>query len=588
MKESKRKMPLVYPLTLLVGVFLFFFCPISISAEQKVQKMDISVQLDQFGDAHITENWRVKVDEGSEIYKTIKLTHHQMLTDYSVSMDGEKFSEADFWDVDESKKEKSYRYGQNDNELNWGISRYGTHNYQICYKITNFVEQTSSDQMILWQFLAPDMSISPKNIRVKIEDPQRKFSAKKGYGIWGFGFAGGTEFKDGAVLIQNSQQLTKDNYVKVMMQIPKHTYSTGNWSDRSFDSYVKEAFKGSDYDYKDYKSGKNIKNDASQRFSLILKILVPLLLIGLGILFILSLKNYHKYYPKLKQIEQRTQGEYCREIPENNIFAFYVFLYSLMGDKKTERNFFTAALLLLVKEEYLTLRPAKKKSKHSQASSDFVLTDKVPDDRLLYPAQRMYKVLAAAATEGLITQAALTEYFEKHNQSYHILAAEFRQYSYDYLISHGFLILSKQTEKTGNRSRDRANHMAKWTQGYTITDRGIEARDDLIRLKNYLLEFSLLDERSAKEVALWDEWMIAAAAFGILTKVENELKKAYPEYQRQSNYYRFVDQPFYLTNFFSYQVGNAVTRSSSSGSGGSSSLGGGGNSGGSSGGGGFR
>lgn len=572
----------------LLGSILFLFASTkSVSAEQTVQKMDIAVQLDDSGAAHITEDWRVKADEGSEIYKTIKLVGTQSLANYSVSMDGRSFTPAAFWNINDGKSAKAYKYGQNGNELNWGISEYGTHDYQIKYTISNFVTKTTTDQMILWQFLEKEVEISPKDISITISDPKRSFRSDDGYGIWGFGFSGGTKFDNGKVVVTNSGSLSKSDYVKIMMQIPKDTYSTAYSSSRSFDDYVKEAFKGSDYNYEDYKSGKNIKNDSAIRWVISIIAVVVLLIVGLFIWIFRTTKNYRKYYPTLKKLEKQTKGEYYREIPVASVFELHWFFSTFLYPTLLNNNFLTAGLLALMKDGYVTLQALEGKEKRSQVSSKFVLTDKKPGEETPKPLRTLYNILTSAADQGTISQKALATYFKKHTKRYNGLAKDFYEYSTDYLATHGLITSAKKARKTADRKRNRANRIAKMTKGYVLTDQGIEVRNNLVRLKNYLLEFSLLNERTPQEVALWDDLMLAAAAFGILAEVEKELRQVYPGYLHESTYYSGTDYPFITATFYSHEISSSVS-SSSSGGGGSTSIGGGGSSGGSSGGGGFR
>ena len=51
----------------------------------------------------------------------------------------------------------------------------------------------------------------------------------------------------------------------------------------------------------------------------------------------------------------------------------------------------------------------------------------------------------------------------------------------------------------------------------------------LLQFKNYLSDFTLISERQAIEVALWKQYMIYGALFGIAEKVDKAFKKLYPK-----------------------------------------------------------
>ena len=122
-------------------------------------------------------------------------------------------------------------------------------------------------------------------------------------------------------------------------------------------------------------------------------------------------------------------------------------------------------------------------------------------------------------------------------------------------------------------------------------------KDEAIKLKglkNFLEEFSRMDDKEAIEVNMWEYYLIYAQILGIADKVAKQFKKLYPE---------IIDNPelgyTYTDIMFIHMVSHSGMRSAttsqqraqsySSGGGGFSSGGGGGGSfGGGGGGGGFR
>ena len=113
-------------------------------------------------------------------------------------------------------------------------------------------------------------------------------------------------------------------------------------------------------------------------------------------------------------------------------------------------------------------------------------------------------------------------------------------------------------------------------------------------LKNFLEEFSRIDDKEAIEVNLWEYYLIFATILGIADKVAKQFKKLYPEII-ENNEYGYTYNDFIFINAISYNsMSSAISSKSraesySSGGGGFSSGGGGGGSVGSGGGGGgFR
>ena len=117
----------------------------------------------------------------------------------------------------------------------------------------------------------------------------------------------------------------------------------------------------------------------------------------------------------------------------------------------------------------------------------------------------------------------------------------------------------------------------------------MEVAEQMAGLKKFLKEFTLIKEREAIEVNLWNEYLMYAQIFGIAKKVAKEFKKLYPDVITDEYYDDII-----FIHTISYRGVNAATsareraESYSSGGGGFSSGGGGTGSFGGGGGGGFR
>ena len=116
---------------------------------------------------------------------------------------------------------------------------------------------------------------------------------------------------------------------------------------------------------------------------------------------------------------------------------------------------------------------------------------------------------------------------------------------------------------------------------------------ELAGLKKFLLDYTLIAERTAIEVNLFEDYLIYAQMMGIAKKVAKQFKDLYPDVVAQSAFYSY-DNIIFINACASHgitQANSAKSRaeSYSSGGGGFSSGGGGGGSfGGGGGGGGFR
>ena len=115
----------------------------------------------------------------------------------------------------------------------------------------------------------------------------------------------------------------------------------------------------------------------------------------------------------------------------------------------------------------------------------------------------------------------------------------------------------------------------------------------IAELKRYLLDYTLIPEREAIEVHLFEEYLIYAQMLGNAKRVAKQFKELYPDIIEESCYSSY-DNYLFVNTWCAHTITAATTAKSraegySSGGGGYSSSGGGGGSfGGGGGGGGFR
>jgi uncharacterized membrane protein YgcG len=597
-------------ITLLIAfgaLLLFWVNPQSVFANE-INAIDVNVQLQADGSALITEKWDMSIDQGTEVYKGLNLEDVQEISDYTVSMDGQAFTYNDSWNIDDSFDQKAGTYGQNTNELNWGITSYGNHVYTVSYKISNFITQTSTDQMVYWQFINSDLSPAPQAVTVNISSDTQKMNYEDNR-IWGFGFEGKVDINDeGVVTAVSSAPLTEENYVTILLRIPNASYPTAFViADRSFDSFVEQAFEGSSYNYEDYDPNATYEDlqemdgatGADTSIPTSTKIIFGTIAAGaIGALgagtfafgkYLSQQKKYRAYYPSLKEMEKRTDGQYYRQAPTENVFQTYAIMDQLIdSDDDLRQNYITASILYLVKHGYIAIREEEVKGLLRKQDQAIIYIQKADDPDV--PAANLLQLMRHVADKnGRVTQSGFAKYVEKNYKQIEVFERELTDYSMHYLQMNGFVA---QGIKAKSAKEKTDFDIAQEVADVPYTEKGFELRDNLVKFKNYLKDFSLLNERSTTEVALWDELMIYAGAFGIADEVEAEFKKIYPEYTEVSTY---SNVPFFYYAYFgsmmnrSYSDGHtAATAAASSGGGGFSSLGGGGGSFGGGGGGGIR
>ncbi|MDO4681060.1 MAG: DUF2207 domain-containing protein [Aerococcus sp.] len=559
------------------------------AVDQTIHQISVTVTLHKDGSATLSEVWDMTTKEGTEIYKPLKLEGEQKLSNYTVKMGGKALTYNDDWDVDDSFEEKAGTYGYNDEEeLNWGITEYGRHQYEVTYTITPFVMQTTSDQMIFWQFINEGLAVPPQQINITVKSDVGAMFADQHYNVWGFGFKGETSFTNGEIHAQSNGPLTKDGKGVLLIHIPNHTFTQPLKVEGSFDDYAKSAFKGSSYNWEDYTQRDTILNggekpmSTTERLGIFAIICVGIVFIGGAIIATISYQHQQRmrrrgkaqYYPSLKHQSKRLRDEYAREWPTPDVFSGYQFLVDLDVDHVKE-NYFAVAMLVLVRDGRIILTEDKKGKPALRLNMDV--------DVQLEQVEPVWELLTEAmrvkGKDGLLTEKQLQRYMEEHQRPLINYVTNINQHSRDVLDDAGWSATLKISKKKTLRQ------WADEAIDYPLSDSGLETRDQMVRFYNYLKDYSLVNERGANEVKLWDRLLIQAAALGIADEVAETFKTLNPNFVEQSMILtpRFSILDYYLWSNIMNQsyIGATTTQSSphsSAGFGGGTSFGGGGGS----------
>ena len=98
-----------------------------------------------------------------------------------------------------------------------------------------------------------------------------------------------------------------------------------------------------------------------------------------------------------------------------------------------------------------------------------------------------------------------------------------------------------------------------------LSDAGKAQLAEAIGLKKYLLDFSLIAERTINEIDIWQDYMVYAALFGIADKVLAQFKKVYPERITEFESYNrnvLISYSYYRTMLRSTEKAEQAARAS--------------------------
>lgn len=550
-----------YLLLILLSIFII---PVCVKANQ-INSIDMDIYLDNNGTAHITETWDATLTSGTEGYKPYYNIGEANIDNFYVIENNVRYDTLDYWNVNSTFDEKAYKSGINkvDNglELCWGISDYGNHKYELHYDITGFIAKLNDSDMVYWTLIRPELTSKPKDVKIKIYSD---FEYENTLDVWGYGNKGTAYVYEGSIYLNSEGMLNNDEYMTVLVKFPKDTFNTYYKIDKDFDYYLKMAKKGSKKNINSNKLYSTLMSILVFIINFVLKLFFPIVFIIISISAARSSKDrFGKYKYKFKDKKRRLPRNIPnnRDIPTKDIYKVYLYstIYNF-NNKKTD--LLGAILLKWLYENKITLEKSESKVLKKEEVT-IILNENAEFDLEL--ESQLYSMLKKAAKDERLE----SKEFEKWCKNNYGKILSWFDKALDYATEK--LIEENKLEKNGN--------------SVITTDRFEEDAVKIKGVKNFLEEFSRIDDKEAIEVKLWDYYLMYAQIFGIANKVIKQFKKLYPDYIEKfaSEYGYDMFDIIYINHISTAGISKAITsrdraQSYSSGGGGFSSSGGGGGS----------
>ena len=544
-----------------------------------IKSISMDIFVSDNGDAYITETWNCKATQGTEVYHPYYNLGNSRIKDLSVTDGNTKYTTLSSWNTLGTLSSKANKCGinkiSNGVEVCWGISNYGSHTYNVKYTITNFISELTDSQMIYWTLIPYDFSNSIGNVYIKIH---ANFKIPDNIDVWGYGNYGGTAYVyNGYIEMQSDGTLSTNEYMTILVKFPLETFNTTNKLNYNFDYYYNMAEEGATK-YVD-------SSESAEDIGLI--IFIGLLNIVIWSVIIIAIaktggfnSSSFKYGVEGKNISKDIQ--YFREIPcKKDIFRAYYIGYQY-GLLKNKTDLLGAIILKWLKDSLIKIEQKETGLISKKENTVVVLKEMNPEMLTDEKEQELFKMLYEASKDGYLENKEFEKWCSK---------------SYSKILSWFDNIIKREKEKLVTEGlitvEEKVTFKIIKSKEYTATSELKQEAIELAGLKKYLNDYTLIKDRQAIEVQLFEEYLIYAQIMGIAKKVAKEFKDLYPEIIEQSNFSSYDNIIFiYMCSTRGITQANAAksrAESYSSGGGGFSSGGGGGGSfGGGGGGGGFR
>ena len=528
--------------------------------DQKVRDIDIELTLAHNGDAVLHERWDIDTgDKITEWYLVRQNLGDIEITNFMVYDEKGKLQDDGEWDVDRTREEKAGRYGivhkSNGVELCWGVGEYGDRVFQTLYVMTRAVKSLNDYDMLHLQVVSPGMSAPPEHVRVRVIANEQQLDTTNTR-IWGFGFDGTVAFReDGSVEFESAHAFDTEDSVIILLRFNKGLFTSPSVQERDFQEVLDRAMEGADFGDKEEEDP--VANGIAYFFTAL-------------IMYFAFLRPIVRFFRKevigkgLDLGFRPAKAPWWREVPLKGNLKMANFILSRSGNAPPEGGLPLAIILRLIHLGCLQV------TREVNGPAVLSFTDRNLD-KLDSASSGLYRMLkSSAGADGLLQDKEFSKWAKSSCREVYDWSSRALSDGITELEDAGWYNLRKSA----------------------LTSSGRTEALDLFGLKNFLSEFTLIDEREAFEASLWKEYMVYVALFGITDKVIGQLKDIDPALFRETFPYevRDISTVMNTSQALSAIVRDAVTRgtpapaySSSSGSsgssggyGGSSSHGGGG------------
>lgn len=406
-----------------------------------------------------------------------------------------------------------------------------------------------------FRFVNDGMNTTPTDVKVEIRLADGTPMTDEIADVWGFGYNGQVGFSDGAILVCTESPIDPENHVTVLFSLDKGILSPSRQESGSFEEVKEIAFSGSDYD--------NTAEEATA-FELLVSVLFTIVIPIVLIILIVRIKK-KRAAKKRRQFSERFG--YFRDIPnEGNLSATYAM--GKIFDMCEDGAILATGMLRLIQLGCLT--PVENQEVGFMGKTEETVSLRLTGchhDQMNEYDEYLYTVLESAAGSDSILQAKELERYAVQKDT----------------------LLRAYIEKHGSAGRTYLNQkhcMKRWNNPSKLTDltpAGEQELGQLMGLKRYLMDFSLIAERGLREMPIWRELLTYAMLFGIADQVAEQMKELYPAITSE-----LADYSQSMVTAYSYHclLYNNMRKAEeqreqekrSSGSGGFASLGGGGGS----------
>lgn len=548
----------------LIILLLLILPPLLAAGQPYLHNLEVKVNISDNGDAVVTEKRTMTItSKGTECYIPMGGLRGITLSDFKVSDETGLDYSLIGWDVSATRSQKAGRCGivpkgEGEYELCWGLDELKDGEsqkdkvYIISYTLGSLMKSYHEAEGFNHMFVNPGIYPLPEKVSLRVEVDSTQIDTSNARG-WAFGYYGNTEFADGGFEAW-TDNFTSSSSMIIMLALKKDIIHPSDTLDSDFQEVVDYALEGSnfggEYDGEEHfftddwatwicgKLGKTKESLIENVSTAICIAIIGLFFLLLSFLkkvlsllaYLISLKPLFVLIRRIK-INRKANGgltPWQREIPFNgSLFAAGKALNFLSYKETPDINNILGAFILRLfqRGELLLTWEDGKQTIRIGEHTDQTDNPQKTDGNIKSPADiRMENTLyyifkSAAGKDGVLQEKELKRWLKNKNS-----------------YAEKLLELRKTSSKPNK-----------------------EELAGLIKLKKFLQDFTLIEERGVVEVKLWDEYLVFATLLGIADQVRKDFRKVCPEYFAMSKFATAMENASFDFNTTVYSIANYTT-----------------------------
>ena len=484
-------------LRVILGVVLLCLSVPS-QAQDQVESVRIDVELQDDGSAFVKETWVIDVDSDiTEWYLGKENLGKMKILDLGVTDESgtEFFNEGTNWNINRSREKKAFRCGlvkkSDGYEVCWGVGSNGLHTFTVTYTLTGLVKGYSDKDGFNFQFItSTDNGIDDVSLTIRkngtILTPENTL-------LWGFGFHGEAEVVDGAAKYWSTEPFSSRSTLIALLGFEKGIFTPELTEDKTFDDVRKKALKGSEY--------KKDNDFFAKVFDFLLFAFLGIISLALvGGLIWAEISNKKRRKELLGGKE--SDVDWFRGVPVD-------------GDLKRASN-----IIRLISQKTFSTNTGQQESE--RLISAYMM-------RLFYRGAFQLVPQLSGEPAFKINELTLTD----NDVSGTDLNMELDLYNFfKEAAGDDSILQKKELKKWANKHGKKIYNWQNKIKDSSITLKTLTAKEvrEVFGLKKFLKDFTLIQDRGAVEVGLWNNYLIFASLYGIAEQVYKDFKKVCPEY----------------------------------------------------------